>query len=221
MSKWQNLETLEYNQHLRTLQYNHAVKWQEFYFTSQFTVDWEIFVVKRFSAITFQRQKLNLRNIFLTYEWSKFILSSGHSDQNKARWNFKRLNILLPKNPDLGYFLIAVGKAYRLKHKSGMVFHDLWSGFTNLYWSLMAPSRLLLSPRVFKGLNHPVILKTLATLAWTRDWKLQTGPCHITTYILLSTAKNTLVCLIQVYVKFVLDNQFAQFLPIGGDSNDK
>ena len=32
------------------------------------------------------------------YKWSKFILLSGHSDENKARRKFNQRNILPPKN---------------------------------------------------------------------------------------------------------------------------
>ena len=45
-----------------------------------------------------QRRKLNPRNIFSTYKWSKFLLSRGHNDKNKARRKFNRRNILPPKN---------------------------------------------------------------------------------------------------------------------------
>ena len=61
-------------------------------------LDQEIFVAQKIFADLFQRQKLNWQNIFPTYKWSKFILSSGHSDENKARQKFNHRNILPPKN---------------------------------------------------------------------------------------------------------------------------
>ena len=56
-----------------------------------YTVDWEIFVVNRFSSITFNNENS-------TYKWTKFILSSGHSDENKATQKFHQRNILAMKN---------------------------------------------------------------------------------------------------------------------------
>ena len=44
------------------------------------TVDWELFFVGKFFVNYLQRQKLSWQNIYIyTYEWSKFILLSGHN----------------------------------------------------------------------------------------------------------------------------------------------
>ena len=67
------------------------------------TVDWEIFVVKKFSPITFSNKTSTGKTFSLTYKWSKFILLSGHSDENKARQKFNRQNILPTKIPNLRY----------------------------------------------------------------------------------------------------------------------
>ena len=52
------------------------------------TVDEEIFVAKNFLVITFNDENQIGKIFSSTYKWSKFILSSGHSDKNKARRKF-------------------------------------------------------------------------------------------------------------------------------------
>ena len=62
------------------------------------TVDWEIFVVKKNSDITFNKEN-EIRELFSWMnEWSKLIWSSGNSDKNKTRQKFNRRNILPAKN---------------------------------------------------------------------------------------------------------------------------
>ena len=70
----------------------------------------EKFCCEKIFANLLHRQKLNWQNIFLTYKWSKFIWSSGHSDENKAIQNFNQRNILLPKNSQITVILISCTK---------------------------------------------------------------------------------------------------------------
>ena len=71
-----------------------------------------------------QGRKLNRRNIFSTYKWSKFILSSRHSNKDIAGQKFKQRNILPPKN-----FLFTVFHYLRLRDTEvgGATLHD-WIG---------------------------------------------------------------------------------------------
>ena len=48
----------------------------------------ENFCPKKFSSITFNEKNETIERFLSTYKWSKFILSSGHSDENKARRKF-------------------------------------------------------------------------------------------------------------------------------------
>ena len=64
------------------------------------TIDREIFIVKKFRRSP-SAPKIKLTKCFLdVYKWSKFVWSSGHSNENKAKAgeNLTDENIFLPRN---------------------------------------------------------------------------------------------------------------------------
>ena len=60
------------------------------------------FHCEKYSLITFNGEKQTGEIFSSVYKWSKFILSSGHSNENKGRQKFDQ-SILPAKIPDLQY----------------------------------------------------------------------------------------------------------------------
>ena len=52
-------------------------------------IDWEIFIAEKLTAMTFKDKNETNEMFSSAYKWSKFMWSSGHSDENKARRKIK------------------------------------------------------------------------------------------------------------------------------------
>ena len=69
-------------------------------------VDWEIFVVEKFSTITFKDEDETSEIFSWTNKWTKFISSSGHKEKNKTRRIFNRREIFHQRKiTDLHYIV--------------------------------------------------------------------------------------------------------------------